>query len=80
MATAKTYPGWFRVSAAARYATTTEEMVYRWLGEEGLRHSRVGRTIFIRREWLDDFLGAHEVAQEESIVQLLVDEATNARA
>lgn len=64
--------GWGKVKAVAKYAGVSERTVRTWT-REGLRHVRLpSGTILIRREWIDEFLGACEV--QENRVEAIVEE------
>ena len=49
---------WLDVKAAAVYVGFCEKTIRRGCATGGLRHVRMGRSIRIRREWLDAWLMA----------------------
>ena len=65
---------WFRIKTAAAQVDTTERIVRDWL-RDGLRHSKAGRKIFIKPEWLNEYLEAKEVKDLDldSIVEEALD-------
>lgn len=56
--------GYCKVKRAAQYAGVSERTFRKWL-KDGLRHSRVGRTILIKYSWIDEYLAKYEVLQNE---------------
>ena len=52
--------GWLKIRDAAAWAGISPKTLRNWLGG-GLRHSRVGGIILIRRETLDEWLESHAV-------------------
>ena len=56
--------GYSKVKRAAQYAGVSERTFRKWL-KDGLRHSRIGRTILIRYSWIDEYLAKYEVLQDE---------------
>ncbi len=64
--------GWFRVADAASYASVSPRTLRSWL-DQGLRHSRVGGCLLIRRENLDNWLEAQAVDIDQ--INRLADEA-----
>jgi excisionase family DNA binding protein len=51
---------WLDVKAAGAYVGFSEKTIRRACATRGLRHVRVGRSIRIRREWLDAWLTASD--------------------
>jgi excisionase family DNA binding protein len=47
--------GWLKIKSAAMYADVSPKTVRAWL-KNGLKSSRPGGIILIRREWIDEFL------------------------
>jgi hypothetical protein len=64
---------WFKVKTAAEKIESCSRVVRGFLGK-GLRHSRINGTIYIKEEWLDEFMEAHAVdnQQVDEIVQDVV--------
>ena len=61
-------PEWMKVESIADYCDTSRRNVQNWIYKEGLRHIKVKGTVRIKREWLDQWLEAHEVLEKpESI-------------
>ena len=65
--------GWFSISEAAAYCSTSKRTVEMWIKEQGLRYSRVRGKRLIKREWLDSFLEEHETTKNDNRIDALVD-------
>jgi len=69
------YSGWLRIEDAAEYAGVGAGQVREWM-KDGLRYVQRRKTIVIKPEWIDQFLGRYEVCATD--VDRLVDEVCNA--
>ncbi len=67
--------GYFRIKQAMEYCGVSERTLYNWMKHEGLRHSKVGSILFIKLEWLDEFIEEHERSRESAEQQ--IDEIAN---
>jgi len=47
--------GWLKIKSAATYADISERTLRCWL-IEGLRHVRKSGTVYIKPDWVDEFL------------------------
>ncbi|MDY6951018.1 MAG: hypothetical protein SWE60_05870 [Thermodesulfobacteriota bacterium] len=65
-------PGWMRVKSAGQYMNVSERSVRNYL-KEGLRHARFRGSVFIKREWIDEFLEGFEVDHENEADRLVED-------
>jgi len=52
--------GWLKIKHAAEYADISERTLRYWL-KQGLRHARKDGTVYIRPQWIDNFLLQYEV-------------------
>jgi excisionase family DNA binding protein len=52
--------GWLDIPALSKYCCTSPRTIETWIKERGLRYSRVRGKRLVKREWLDEFLEAHE--------------------
>ena len=66
--------GWYDLAAASDHCCTSKRTLEMWIKEEGLRFTRVRGKRLIKREWLDDFLEAHEVTDSGKEVDTIVRE------
>ena len=67
--------GWYDISAASRYCCTGKRTIEIWIKERGLRISRIrGGKRLIKKEWLDQFLEAHEAINNGQKINRLVSE------
>jgi excisionase family DNA binding protein len=57
-------PEWMKMESIADYCDTSRRNVQNWIYKEGLRHIKVKGTVRIKREWLDQWLEAHEVLKK----------------
>lgn len=57
---------WMKVESVADYCDTSRRNVQNWIYKEGLRHIKVKGTVRIKREWLDQWLEAHEVHKKRT--------------
>ena len=64
-------PGWMKTRKSCEYADTGERTFRDWL-KEGLKHVRYKGTIYVKPEWIDEFLERHIVNENE--VEKVVDE------
>lgn len=64
--------GWFSITGAAAYCSTSKRTVEMWIKEEGLRISRVRGKRLIKKAWLDKFLEAHEATNNGREVDHIV--------
>lgn len=65
---------WLRPKDAAKYAGVGQRTLYAWL-KGGLRRTKVGGVTVIKTDWIDAFLSAHEVTEDDGrAVDRLVDE------
>jgi len=62
--------GWLKIKSAATYADISERTLRHWL-IEGLRHVRKSGTVYIKPQWIDEFLLQYEV---DNNVEHLVEE------
>jgi excisionase family DNA binding protein len=51
---------WLTIDQTSEYAQVSRRTIEVWL-KDGLRFSRVGRTVRIRREWIDEYLEAFSI-------------------
>ena len=58
-------PEWMKMESIADYCDTSRRNVQNWIYKEGLRHIKVKGTVRIKREWLDQWLEAHEVLKKQ---------------
>lgn len=73
--------GWFRIKSAATYCDVSVKTIRRWL-KSGLKHSVVGGTYLIKRNWLDEYLESHARSEGErvdDIVNKLIKELNNGK-
>lgn len=47
---------WLSLEEAAEHAGVTTRLIRKWIKQEGLKATKIGRTIRIREEDLDSFL------------------------
>lgn len=66
--------GWLTTKDAAVYCNVSLRTLRKWLADEGLRFSLIGRKILIKREWLDAFLEAHEATMIDQSLDALADQ------
>ncbi len=57
---------WLRIKAAAKYSKISERTIRTWM-KEGMRHSRIGHTVLIRSDWIDEYLQEHEDRSQSEI-------------
>lgn len=50
---------WMTLSQAAEYVGVCRQTVASWT-TDGLRHTRIGKLVRIKRDWIDEYLEAHE--------------------
>ena len=62
---------WFKVKQASKYCGLSEATLRKLL-KEGLPHSRIRRTILIKREWMDEYFKSFKV--EHNQVDEMVDD------
>ncbi len=68
--------GWLKIKAASEYSNTKERTFRSWL-KDGLRHSRINGTLYFKVEWINHFMQAHEVINNNKVeVDQIVDEVT----
>ncbi|MDY6987954.1 MAG: helix-turn-helix domain-containing protein [Thermodesulfobacteriota bacterium] len=65
-------PGWMRVKSAAHYIDVSERSLRNYL-KEGLRHARFRGSVFVKKDWLDEFLEAFEVDHENEADRIAED-------
>ena len=65
--------GWYDISAASAYCCTGKRTIETWIKEKSLRVSRIRGKRLIKRQWLDEFLEAHEQTNNENDVSKIVD-------
>lgn len=67
---------WLRPAEAAEYSSVSLRTLYVWL-KSGLKHSRVTRTVLIKKTALDEYISGYEVPTEgdvDAIVTSVLDE------
>jgi hypothetical protein len=57
---------WLRVKRVAERADTSTRTVRRWM-KSGLRHSRISGIPYISESALDEWMRAHEVADDPAV-------------
>ena len=62
---------WFRLNKAAEYADVSPKTITRWF-KDGLRHSRVNGTPYVKDTWLDEWMQSHEI-NEQTIDDIVED-------
>ena len=62
---------WFKIKQASKYCGLSERTLRRLL-KEGLPYSRVGGTILLKREWIDEYFKSFKV--EHNKIDEIVDE------
>lgn len=76
LAIVKYYAGWMRIEDAAEYAGVGVGQIREWM-KDGLRYSQRKKTIVIKPEWIDQFLGRFEVQATD--IDRMVDEVCGGR-
>lgn len=66
--------GWFDIASLSEHVSTSKRTIEMWIKEEGLRVSRIRGKRLIKKEWIDQFLEAHEVKKQEPEIDRIVDE------
>jgi excisionase family DNA binding protein len=67
--------GWYDIGSVQDYCfKVSKRTVETWISNDGLRVVRIRGKRFIKREWLDEFLEAHEVTNSDKKVDSIVDE------
>lgn len=67
---------WLRVQDVAEACTVCERTVRKWIKDGGLRNTKVNGSVFIKNEWLEEFLLKHE-RNEQVFLDNLVEELTS---
>ncbi len=70
--------GWFDIAGAAAWCSTGKRTVEMWIKEEGLRVTRIRGKRLIRKQWLDQFLQAHEATNNAKEVDQIVSDVCKA--
>ena len=67
---------WCRVKRGAKYADCSERTFREWCASGMLRHTKVNGTIRTRTDWIDEFLGKHEINPQDECASVdeMVDE------
>ena len=65
--------GWLDISALSKYCCTSPRTIETWIKERGLRYSRVRGKRLVKREWLDEFLEAHEADSGNNVDRIVSD-------
>ena len=65
-------PGWMRPKSAAQYIDVSLRSLRTYL-KEGLRHARFRGSVFIKREWIDEFLEKFEVRSGKEVDRMVED-------
>lgn len=65
--------GWLDISALSKYCCTSPRTIEMWIKERGLRYSRVRGKRLVKREWLDEFLEAHEADRGNNVDRIVSD-------
>jgi excisionase family DNA binding protein len=67
--------GWYDIGSVQDYCfRVSKRTVETWIRNEGLRVVRIRGKRFIKKEWLDEFLEAHEVTSNGEKIDQIVDE------
>jgi predicted site-specific integrase-resolvase len=66
---------WLKIKTICERSDTSPRTVRKWI-RAGLRHSRINGTVYVKEDWLDEFMEAHAVdnQQVDQIVQDVVKE------
>jgi excisionase family DNA binding protein len=65
--------GWLDIAALSKYCCTSPRTIEMWIKERGLRYSRVRGKRLVKREWLDEFLEAHEADHGNNVDRIVSD-------
>ena len=69
-------PGWLDFGSIPKYCEkVSKRTIETWTREDGLRFVKIRGKRFVKKEWLDEFLEAHEVTDKGQEINNIVDEA-----
>ena len=68
--------GWYDIPSIPKYycKKVSKRTVETWIREEGLRFVKIRGKRFVKKEWLDNFLEAHERTNNDDNVSKIIDE------
>lgn len=61
--------GWLDITTLSKYCCTSRRTIENWIKERGLRYSKIRRKRLVKKEWLDEFLEAHEADHSNTVVR-----------
>ena len=66
---------WFRIEESIEYAKVSKRTFRDWLYKLGLKHSRVGGVVLIKRDDIDHFIETHvqDTGETDRIVEEVMD-------
>ena len=64
------YQEWLRPAEAAEYSSVSLRTVYVWM-KEGLKYSKVTRTVLIKKTAIDEFITGFEVPAEGDVDRIV---------
>jgi len=66
---------WYDIGSIPEYChKVSKRTAETWIREEGLRFVKIRGKRFVKKEWLDEFLEAHEATNDGKAVDQIVNE------